>query len=136
MSILSRKTRVSSRETHWSGNFGICYERGSTSLRLRNKMTMKHSFQSELSWLSLKPKQSFKQSGHISLLKNNYLNFLKPAKLQGKKKLHEKVTCKSCTCMSVPYERILGTLLKQLSTPVALDIYNHERFKWYQCFAV
>ena len=31
--------------------------------------------------------------------------------------------------MSVPNERILMTLQKQISTSVALDIYNHEGFK-------
>ena len=45
-SVWSRKTREWSRENHLSTNFGICYERSSTSLRLRTKMTTKLSCQS------------------------------------------------------------------------------------------
>ena len=64
----------------------------------------------------------------------NYLNFSKPAKIQGKKNCTKKLNVKVVHVCLFPMKEILVTLRKQISTPVALDIYNHERFKWCQCF--
>lgn len=75
------------------------------------------------------------QSGHFSLLKNNKLfKLLKASKNPRQKNCTKKLNVKVVHVCLFPMKEILVTLQKQISTPVALDIYNHERFKWCQCF--